>query len=1155
MLTIYYADALTDKEKYIFDQIDPARRTILLVPDQFSLQAEKDALEMSGRKALLELMVTDFNALGHKIVHALEGHDPNLIDKYGRHMLLSVLIDQMDEQLTVFRGRGRGNSFADQMNTMISELKRYEIGPDQLEEVIRTLKAESADPKKAAGNFLVLKLEDTLQIYRAYEEAIEGIYQDSEDYITYYADRIPESDLVRGADVWIYGFDSFTPKNLLVIRRLLETAAQVSVVLTYEDPASGRSPAAKEPAAAANPSASHRESCDMIRSLTQGGGMGLFRLTDQMVRKLEEAAELAGAEHQRKQIPADLYPRRSIWEGEALSERIRLARLSGPYEEAESAAAMIQTLVRDEGYRYGEIAVLCNDMDGRGRAIGRAFERWDIPAFADQKRKALHQPVVSFLLSFLDVLAGKSGEDGILGMIKSGLLGWSAEDEALLENYVKEFRIRGSRWKKEFTWNGGTYTDEELERVNRMRAFLVSVCERARDSIGRRNTAAEKVAGLAGFLQDDFAIRDRISAILERQQNLQLPEGAAETAQIWNAICGIFDQVTQIIGEKRVSNVLLRDMITAGLESLEIGLVPASSDCVIVGTLQRTRPGRIRALLVTGANAGLLPLDATDEGLLSRREKERLEEMQLEFAGRQRIAQMEEQLAIYRMFSLPEEFLYVSCAQSDEGGGMLRPSEVFRRLEEWQPNLLPDLNERPLTDRIGSRRASLPYLAEALRRDASGQEEPEQGWTQVLDWYREHDPIQTGRLMRGIHFDNHREALGEAMADALYRGDRDLIEASASRLETFSGCPFAHFIQYGLRAREERLFEVGGREIGDVYHQCMMEFSREMEEGREAGWQTVTEDQCRNRIARILEDNTEGYREGLFAADEYSRFRMARIAEICGDIAWALVCQVRQGSIRQMYFEEPFGRRSGPAQIPPVEVEACGTKVRIRGIIDRLDVLGTENGGQALRIIDYKTGNNEIHTEDFESGYKLQLMVYMDAALQGEYGGGDGSAAQNEPAGVFYFKIRDFNIDGDDSKGIPEDAGELERRMRRFYRMEGVVINDPAKIGAMDAAVDGTDQAESIVIPVKYNPKKECYEKASGGTLLETEEFQQLMEVTNQQVSRICGEMLRGEIDAVPKRETKKDRDGNRISACRFCGYQSICSFDPAIRGCRYEDV
>ena len=62
MLKIYYADALTDREKFIFDRIDPAKKTILLVPDQFSLQAEQDALQYCG-SALLDLMVTDFSGI------------------------------------------------------------------------------------------------------------------------------------------------------------------------------------------------------------------------------------------------------------------------------------------------------------------------------------------------------------------------------------------------------------------------------------------------------------------------------------------------------------------------------------------------------------------------------------------------------------------------------------------------------------------------------------------------------------------------------------------------------------------------------------------------------------------------------------------------------------------------------------------------------------------------------------------------------------------------------------------------------------------------------------------------------------------------------------------------------------------------------------
>lgn len=1439
MLNIYYADALTDREKFIFDHIDPAKKTILIVPDQFSLQAEQDALRLCGKDALLELMVTDFSALGHKVVKETAGREPEIIDKYGRHMLLAVLIDRLGEELTVLRPRRSSNALADQMNTLISEMKRYEIGPEELEETIGRLKEEAgyptdpagrpaeasagageaagapeepenaetagrpaaasadadetvgasgkperaetaghpaaapADADEAAGTseepenaetagrpagagaarggYLILKLEDTLRIFRAYEDAIRDLYRDAEDYISYYAGLIPRSDLVRGSEVWIYGFDTFTPKNRLVIGKLLETAEQVNVVLTYEEAGQGedRSPS-QEVARAGRESVSDGSQETLpagtaaLRTLTQGGGTGLFRLTEMVMAQLEETAQECGQAACRERIEG--YPAESIWSGarEAakagrketqsvaadgrkaaavdrngsqnaegpapdgalhLADCIRLVQASGNYTEAESAAAFIQSLVRDEGYRYGDIAVLCNDMDGRGRMLRRAFERWDIPVFADQKRKVLHQPVVSFLLSFLEVLTDGFGGRGLNAMIKTGMMGWSMEDEELLENYITEFRIRKGRWQNAFTFTGGRYTDEQMQRLNAMRESLVSICSRARDSIGRRNTAEEKVRGLISFLQDDLQIENRIMQMLEHQQKLHLMEGAAETAQIWNAICGILEQIVRVIGKERISNALLREMIGTGLETLEIGLVPASADCVVMGTLQRTRPGRVRALVVTGANAGLLPLDMTEEGLLSRREKQKLEQLDLEFAGRERITQMEEQLAIYRMFSLPSERLYVSCSQSGDDGSMIRPSQIFYALQRWQPEVLGDLETRPFAERIGSRRATVPYLAEVLREraagnagtgksadalkkadvgvgtietpdgagehagavveptgtacepaDASKKFDTDDGWDQVLAWYAENDPAQVGRLLRGIRFDNRAEALGDAMADALYRGDRRELEVSASRLEKYSGCPFAHFVQYGLRAQEQRLFEVGGREIGDVYHRCIMEFSRWLETasrleastsdaGSPAGnevatvtvsgqatqkedeggtaegarlaapsgptWQMITEEECRAQIARILERSAEDYREGLFSSDGDSRFRMERITEICGDVAWALVSQIRKGTIRRMYFEEPFrseriripevNRIDGKeVAIPEVAVSVGGRTVRIKGIIDRMDVIDAGEGHpEAIRIVDYKTGSNSIREEYFRTGYKLQLMVYMDAALHGSEAEplqddftslqqgreADGLEARRGaelmqdnanstpqghdtdsqgarrgteplPAGVFHFHIKDFNIDGD-KDGIPdsEDPGDLRRRMQKFYRMEGIVVNDPAQIGAMDSAVDGSSKAESGVIPVKYDPKKEAYAATGGGKLLETAAFRELMEETNRQVERICAELYRGEIRALPKREKNKDRDGNRVTACRFCGFKSICCFDPTIPGCRYEDV
>ncbi len=1129
MLNIYYGGAAADKEQFLFDHIDPEKKTILIVPDQFSLQAERDALQNLGKHALTDLCVVDFSALGHKVVGEIDGHEPEIIDKYGRQLLLSVLIGGMDEDLTVYRGMGEKNSFAEQMNTMISELKRYEISPERLAEVNEQIRTREEEAGRSTRSWLTMKLEDILRIYQAYEEAVSGIYQDSEDYITYYAERIPGSELVRGSTVWIYGFETFTPKNMTVIRAILRTADQVNVILTCE--AAGAVPAP-------------------VSALTLHEGAGLFDLSRTVMRALQDAAEEAGSECSVQEIEG--YPKRSIWDGssEERVSRIRLVQTSDSFHEAEAAAAHILHLVRDEGYRYGEIAVICNDTEGLGSVLRRTMLRFGIPVFSDHKRSVLHQPVVSFMLSFLGCVTSGIGGNDLLGMIKSGLMGWSTEDEDLLEIYIREFRIRSDKWRKEFAFRTDEWTDGDMDRLNAMRSHLIGTIDRAKEQIGRRNTAGEKVRGLYTFLKEDFRMLDRIAELTARQQELGLVEGASETAQIWNTICGIFDQIIRIIGDQRISNATLQALISSGLEAMEIGLVPVSPDCVLMGTLQRTRPGRIRALIVTGANDGVLPVDAPAEGLLSRREMEILDEMELDLARRDAVTAQEEQLSIYRMFSLPEEHLYVSCSSNNTAGEMLRPSYVFERLAGWCGDVGTDLEAGPLTDMVTCRRGTIPHLADALRRRSAG-DPVDPGWQDVSDWYAEHDPAAMGRLIRGSGFSGRREALDEALADALYRGDREDLNVSASRLEKFSGCAFAHFIQYGLRAREERIFEVGGREIGDIYHRCLMEYSRSLTGPGDGDamdlsrWYEIDENSCRNRIRQILRGGAENYRDGLFASDGYSEFRMERIADICGDAAWALTCQVRSGSIRRMWFEEGFGHGG---TIPAVEVPLGGRKVCIRGVIDRLDMMDTGDGAQpALRVVDYKTGGNKIDEDEIRGGYQLQLMVYLDAARA--------AWKDAEPAGIFYFKIKDHIINGDEEKlPDPDDPSDLEAKIRKFYRMEGITINDPAILEANDAELSVDRSGKSNVINASYDRKNEVYKGTKATPLLEREEFRDLLDASVKQVEDICRRMISGEIQAAPHRGKQKNMENKQVTACTWCGFRSICMFDTAFRECRYVD-
>lgn len=1165
MLNIYYGGENIEKEKFIFEHIKG--RSLLLVPDQFSLQAERDAFFYLDKTGLMDLAVVDFSALGHKILKEAGSPVPPLIDKYGRHMLLTRILEESDDALKIYKGVRGKNSFVERVNMLISEMKRSEVSVDMLREVSESLEDSS---------FLKYKLKDIVTLFSLYEEAIAGKYLDSEDYITFYGDKMLDSSLVAASDVWVYGFDTFTPKNMLVLERILKTARSLNIVMTWED-AAKTPPERSAKDDAGDPSQSGDAAWPGDAGfLAADDREDLFSLTGFVIRNLVKMAEDLNEEVTCQAITGS--GRDNLW-SKTLREisvspeaplqekdpRITAVCTSNIYAEADRAAAYILQLVREHGYRFGDIVVVCNDTGLRSGVIRRTFVRWGIPVFIDQKRKVIQHPVVGFLLSLLEIIGSGYRDSAVMQLIKAGFLGLAEEEQDALENYVQQFKIRGTLWKKPFSRMGDNYTAEDLNRFNELREQVVSVIETARDRIGKYNTAGEKIRGLYGFLADDFMMEDRIEAMAKAQQEAGFLDGAAETGQSWNVICRIFDQIVETVGEERLSGRALRQIVEAGLAEMEIGIVPVNPDSVLVGTMQRTRVGRVKALLVLGANEGLLPLQKTDEGLLSEREKAVLEEMDLEFSRTEDMVKQEERLAIYRTLSQPEERLYVSCSRIDETGGELRPSAVFRELENFLQSraesddsvVLGDLEDGEVTEIAVSPKGAISYLTDAFREYLEDGRLDED-WLYAGLWYGSHEPEEMERIRRGMEFDNEQNALGGQLADALYRGDRRAIEASASRLEKYSGCPFAHFISYGLRPEDLRVFEMGPREIGDIYHECIMKLSQRLTAGEDSfqgldavpvaitdpdsRWMKITQEECREEIRRILQEETGTYREGLLSSGRNESYRTERIVDICSRVAWAMIGQVRRGRIREMYFEQPFARG---AQLPPIRVTAGEHEVLIKGKIDRMDVLEMpehEDGLEtAVRIVDYKTGGDSVDVEHFRSGYKLQLMLYLKAATQKQ---------EVKPAGVFLFKIREIDADADARTVVLGEAA-AEERMEDAYKLEGIVLDDMDLIDAMDTEIGGA----SKVLPIKYVKKNGTYSGSSGGYLFSREEFEELSAQVDRQVDRICREICDGKIDIRPKKEKKKDMEGNYKTSCKYCSYKSICMFDTAFPGCRYERV
>ena len=1104
MLNIYYARENTDKEKFIFENITPG--SFVIVPDQYTLEAERKAFKHMNVKGLPDIEILGFSRLGDKVLNAAGKDRRVLIDKYGRQMLLTGIILKQKEKLEIYKGFEEKNSFVEMVNNFISEIKQHGMNCEGLEAVMQRLDDDS---------LLHRKFKDICCIFREYEKAIEGKYTDSEDYIDTIVSRIPKASFVEDSNIWIYGFDCFTPKNCDIIRELIRIAQNVNIVMTYDE---------------------------------GGSDSHIFELTGSVIRELEKLAfetgkgavckRIEGYKKQKTAALAHLEKQFYSLPAEPLDDcrGITLVHAAGVYQEAETAALYIMDLVRNKGLKYRDIGVICNGMDKMAPVITRVFERYDIPVFIDVKRKVMSSTAVIFILAVMDIVASGYESTRIFRVLKSGFTEFTEDEIEELENYSLRYRITGAKWKKDFTKGTKAYSEEELAALNNTRNRLVKMLSTFDEELKKAGTAGDKIKALYRFLTETCHMPEKIEEAASRQAEEGYIEKAQETAQIWNITVGLMEQLDELIGEEEYSTKDVSRLLRAGFEDMETGVLPPVCDGISAGTAQRSRLGNVKALVIIGADEGVFPKGASDEGLLSDDELELLETKDIHIGRLGKVKIQEETLGIYRSLAAPSEYLWIGTSSTDASGKQQKPSPVIATLKRIFPGLVEQLDavsRGVAAELVSGSKASIPHMTDALRAAMDGKP-VDDVWKQALCWYRNNDRESLKRLEEGLFFTVRDYKLEQKKALSLYKKDGKDLSLSPSRLEKYCRCPFAHFVDYGLKPGERRVFEMAGREIGDVYHEIMMKLSEKLTvkgidvTDEKSPWMTITYEEYQSLLKDILSEEIANYGEGILSHTGEEEYRMTRLSGIAEQIGWILISHVRAGSISEAAFEAPFRRG---ANIPPIEMNADGEKVYIEGIIDRIDILPDGS----IKVIDYKSGKEKFSVKEARSGWKLQLMLYLKAGL--EYG-----KKHHEPAGVFYFLIEDPVIDM--SRASRENMnGKLENEIAKAFRLEGAVINDPEVIRNIAGEFDG----RSSIVPVRASEKG--FSGTGNDKLFERDEFMELLEEVTDKVKETCKGIVSGDIKVAPK---QKDMN---MSACTYCKYKSICSFDIAFAGCRYEMI
>ena len=1144
MLHIYYGREHIDKEQFLYSSVKESlqrirqgtsavQRILVIVPDQFTLQAEQNALEYLQEPGLLEVDILSQSRLGYRILSETAGAVRTHIDKYGRHMLISSILREKQEELTVFGGSIRSVDFVEMVNDLITEMKQYNVEPQDIPNLL-----ESMEP----SSLLYRKLSDVWRVFEAYQERIEGSWMDTEDYTRLVTEQIPRSEMIRTSEIWIYGFDAFTPKMTAMLGQLMACALDVNLVMIGDPGVCGP----EEEPGDADLFGLFKYVMDQLRSLAmEQGTIWEQKAIGEEFRKPEKHPQLTHLERQLYAWPHAVYEAAEAADCRE-DDAIAFCRCANPYNEAESAASEILRLVRDRGYRYEDIAVICNDMDGRGSIISRVFRKYGIPVFLDKKRTVLHDPAVEYIMALLEALSGRLRYEEVFPMVKTGLSPLTRDLGEELENYLLAYGSAASNLKRPFRYGEHRYGEEGLKHLETLRRKLVDPLVKLTETLKKEPTGLGKTRVLYNYLTETARLPEKLKDLCDVLEASGEKELLSETAQIWKIITGLLDQIVELAGEETLSMAEYATMLNAGLSAVEIGMLPPSYDQVIVGTMQRTRTGKVKALLVLGANDGLLPGSGTEEGLLSGNEKALLMARDVQICKDDNWRLLEEKIAIYKNLSKPSERLWLSYTVADGEGGAAKPSMVYEKLRGIFPEIeeVPDIrNGQEVLEQIQGVQSTMEHLTEAIRGWMTGDGEMDPLWKGTLNWFLRTEPDLVKTLREGAAFDNRMERLDQELVDRIYKEEAyEELVISPSRLERFGRCPFNHFIQYGLRPEERRVFELAGRETGDVYHECLMQLSRWLTTpdvsvtDPQSGWMTVSRDQCQAQVSALMEGIADRYGDQLLRSGGREEYRLDRMKRICGDAAWILIQHVRQGQIRDIYLEAGFGKARTNI-FPPIEVPLTGAtgasaprSLRIEGKIDRVDVLPGEDGNSFVKIIDYKSGNEVFRPEEAKGGYRLQLMLYLQGAMNG--------VEQAEPAGVFYFHVGEPTVGADGLFG-EELADKVGEAVEKTFKMNGLMVDEPQVI----RSVAGDFDKSSMVVPLSRK-KDGTLSKTSEASVLSADEFNAFREEVTETVRTLCQDLADGEIQAAP-RKTKT------VDACQYCEFKSICWFDTAFEGCR----
>ena len=514
----------------------PEQNFLVVVPDQFTMQTQKELALLHPRGGILNIDVLSFGRLGHRILAEVGCREIPVLDDTGKSLVLQKITEKMSDELPVIGGFLHKQGYIHEVKSAISEFMQYGISTQDLEELI----AFSGGKKLLAG-----KLEDLGRIYERFQDYIQDHFVTAEETLDILRRNLAKSELIKGSVVVLDGFTGFTPIQYRLLQEMAGLCEDMIITLVCGEETS---PYRLE------------------------GEEKLFYLTQKTVHDLEKIAAQANIDRDRREdvflqdreegdgalafLRKHLFrydgQKKTVQSSEGCSISIR--EMTNPAEEVHQTAIEIQRLLRDGKIAYRDIVLVSGDLEGYAPYVEAEFSKMDIPFFIDRTRGITLNPLTEFMMSALRLSLKNYSYESVFHYLRSGMTDLTTDEIDRLENYVLAVGIRGKKaYQNRFSKrprNMDTHDESQLEALNASREKFMA---------GVSILSGKKKDSACAYVQRlyDFLVQADCQRKLEKQAKWFEEQGdgarAKEYSQIYRLVMDLLNQIYQILGEEQVN--------------------------------------------------------------------------------------------------------------------------------------------------------------------------------------------------------------------------------------------------------------------------------------------------------------------------------------------------------------------------------------------------------------------------------------------------------------------------------------------------------------------------------------------------------------------------------------------------------------------------